>query len=364
MATSAPSDLIGLLSDLVAYPTESRQVEVSEKCFKYLADYITDRSMRVELRNSNGFPSLVATTRKTPKPKVVLQAHLDVVPADAKQYKLQEKAGKLYGRGVYDMKFAVACYLQLVDDLKEELDQYDFAIMLTSDEELGGKNGVGYHIEHGFSGGVCILPDGGNDWHIEAGNNGVWMIELTAHGRSAHGSRPWEGENAIDKLTAAVIEIKSLFKESAPHKCSITVSRISGGHAINQVPDDATATLDMRFVDDDHHQAKRAKIESIASKAKLTIKTIAEEPVGNIDLKHPAIKSFAKVAAKVRGKQLGECRSFGSSDARFFTAKGIPAIVVRPAGGGAHSSEEWIDKTDLIQFYEVLKAYIKETAKA
>ncbi len=356
--------LTGILAKLVAFPTESRRTGVSEECFKYVAEYLLRRSMHVKLHNSGGFPSLIATTHETAKPKVVLQAHLDVVPAESALYNLREEDGKLYGRGVYDMKFAAACYLQLVEELKGELGQYDFAIMLTSDEELGGKNGTGYLVEQGFSAGVCVLPDGGNDWHMEAGNNGVWMIELTATGRSAHGSRPWEGENAIEKLTAALLEIRSLFEEAAPHKCSITVSRISGGHAINQVPDDATATIDMRFVNDDHYQAKRAKIENIASKAKLTIKTLAKEPVGNIDLEHPAIKSFAKVASKVRGQELGECRSFGSSDARYFTAQGIPSIVVRPNGGGAHSSEEWIDKADLLEFYEVLKAYIKEAAKA
>jgi len=54
-------------------------------------------------------------------------------------------------------------------------------------------------------------------------------------------------------------------------------------------------------------------------------------------------------------------KSHGSSDARFFLEKGIPAILIRPVGGNLHSEKEWIDIKSLEVFYEVLKEFIKVT---
>jgi len=285
---------------------------------QYAEELLRTRGMAVSHHKSNGFPSLVGTTTGTKTPKILLQAHLDVVPGRKTLCTMAEKDGKLYGRGVFDMKFAVACYMQLVEDLKHEISDYDFGIMLTSDEEIGGEDGVGYLLEQGYGADVCILPDGGNAWEIENASNGVWHIRLMAKGKTAHGSRPWEGVNAIEGLARAVLEIREAFGEHNYKRSSITVSQIKGGVAINQVPATAEATLDMRFIDAEDYKLKRSAVESIAKAHRLEIHELSQQDPGKIDLKDPAIANFIKVADRIRGKPLGQARSCGSSDARFF----------------------------------------------
>ncbi len=363
MKKVSPIGAVEHLSKLVSFQTVSGCSDEVDTCFDYLEDYLSGHNLHLKRITSDGFPSLFATTRPTTAPTVLLQAHIDVVPAKATSFTFTEKAGKLYGRGVYDMKFAAACYLQLVDDLKANLGDYDFGIMFTSDEEINGKNGVCYLLEKGYGAEVCILPDGGNDWHIETTCNAVWITRLVSEGVSAHGSRPWEGRNAINNLVEALGEIRSLFGELEPFKNSITISKIQGGEAINQVPDQAEATIDMRFTSDHEYAANREKIENIAKDRKLTLKTVAYVASRNVDTSQPTIKEFLDIAAHLHGQAITKTHSFGASDACYFANHGIPTIVIRPNGGGAHSDHEWIDKAELLKFYELIKTYVIQTTK-
>jgi len=70
----------------------------------------------------------------------VYSAHVDVVAGDESLFTLRTSGDKLSGRGAYDMKFAIAAYMQLVDELQGTLNAYDFSIMITTDEEYGGRD--------------------------------------------------------------------------------------------------------------------------------------------------------------------------------------------------------------------------------
>jgi succinyl-diaminopimelate desuccinylase len=363
MDSEIETGVYDLLAELVAMPSESRRPADINNCFNYLENYLSNYDFQLHRHESNGFPSLMVTTQITKRPKILLQAHLDVVPGKTESYAVTERDNKLYGRGVYDMKFAAACYLQLVHDLRDSLGDYDFGLMLTSDEEVGGEDGVGYLLEQGYGAEVCLLPDGGNDWQIETTSNGLWMIKLVAAGKTAHGSRPWEGRNAINNLVEGLSEIQSLFGELKPHKSSVTISQISGGEAINQVPDHAEATVDMRFVSAADYDDYRQAIELIAKTQHLTITTEAAVAASTIDMTQPAMTQFLDIAAEVRGQPLGTTHSFGATDARFFAAQNIPVIILRPTGGGHHSDDEWLDKAEFFKFYELLKAYVTRAGR-
>lgn len=355
--------MLTILSDLIAFRTRSGDPAETKACFDYIYACLSKSSMHITLHSNEGLPSIVATAQAGKHPKVLLQAHLDVVPAAPNFYKLSEKDGRLHGRGVFDMKFAAACYLKLVKDLKNELDTYDFGIMFTSDEEIGGENGVKYLLNNGYGADVCLLPDGGNNWQIETTCNAVWIIRVIASGKSAHGSRPWEGFNAINKLVAALSEIQDIFGALEPFKNSITVSKIHGGSALNQVPDHAEAVIDMRFINDKERIKCSKKIQKIIQSHELQLEVVATVKARSVDITQREIASFLKVAEQHIGKPIDSTHSFGASDACYFADHDIPTIVIRPTGDGAHSNHEWIDKAELFQFYDVIKTYITQTTK-
>lgn len=358
MSHSTSSSVLSILSDLMGFQTVSGHTKEVDACFDYLATFLEEYDLQVVRLTSNGFPSIVATSQTTKTPKVLLQAHIDVVPAKPGLFRLTERDDRLYGRGVFDMKFAAACYLQLIHELQDKLADYDFGIMFTSDEEIGGENGVSYALDQGYGAKVCILPDGGNDWHIETTCNAVWIVRITADGQSAHGSRPWEGQNAIDELVEGLSEIQSVFGELKPHKNSITISKIQGGSAMNQVPDHAEAILDMRFINDQEYEQHLTLIKKIVDTRGLQLEKVALVKARSVDITQPQIASFLTIAKQVTGEPITKTHSFGASDACYFANHGIPTIVIRPTGGCHHGDNEWIDKHGLLQFYEVIKEYI------
>lgn len=363
MRSAVSSDVISILSDLISFKTVSGQANEVDKCFDYLETFLSDRNLHVTRLASNGFPSIVATSQAAKAPRVLLQAHIDVVPAKLTAFKLTETAGRFHGRGVFDMKFAAACYLQLASDLVSDLQNYDFGMMFTADEEIGGENGVSYLLNKGYGANVCLLPDGGDNWCLEKTCNAVWIVRIRADGQSAHGSRPWEGRNAINSLLEVLREIQMVFGELKPYNNSITISKIQGGSAMNQVPDQAEAILDMRFIDDHEYTKHCTAINKIVKSNKLQLETVVFVKSRNVDVTQPEVCSFLEIAELVRGKPITKTHSLGASDACYFAASGIPTIVIRPTGGGAHSDHEWIDKAELLKFYELIKTYITQTAK-
>jgi len=363
MKTNNPSQLADILRDLVAIQTVEDKIPCKFEIINYVADRLRSNKLIIRTGSSGGLPWLVATTQSNTNPRVLLQAHLDVVPANDESFMMHELNNRYFGRGVFDMKFAVACYLLLVSNLGDSINKYDFGIMLTTDEEIGGENGVGYLLEQGYGGDICILPDGGDNWVLESQCNGVWLVEVIAHGKTAHGSRPWEGDNAIVKLLDCVSKIQRIFPMNNHDKNTLTISKIQGGKAMNQVPSEARVTLDMRFIDQKAYSEKRIEIESCVQKSGLELETIARVDSIEADTTQPEISKFMEIAQKVRGKPIECGRSYGASDAHYFTRRGIPTIVMRPEGGGAHSDSEWIDKTGLYMFYEVIRTYVREQAR-
>ena len=91
--------------------------------------------MFVDRQKCGEYGFLLTSTQPTQIPAVLLAAHVDVVGGPNELFQLRQAGGKLFGRGVYDMKGAIAGYLVLVDTLQKHLRQYDFGILVTSDEE-------------------------------------------------------------------------------------------------------------------------------------------------------------------------------------------------------------------------------------
>lgn len=362
MKTTQESDpeLEKILADLVAFRTVSGNSQAATRCLDYAETYLSERGMKITRREFRGFPALVATTGRTKSPKILLQAHVDVVAAPDACYTLHEKDGKLFGRGVFDMKFAAAVFLKVADSLGARLKDHDFGIMLTSDEEVGGTDGVKALLDAGYGAEVCVLPDAGDDWCLETSHKGTWIGRASAAGTAAHGSRPWEGDNAIDRLMDALREIRDLFSGQNTDSDTLSVNTIAGGAVFNQIADKAEAVMDLRFLSNDNYARIRREIDRIASRYDVSLETVRQINVAKTDASHPLVLPFLRIAERQRGKPLGRVRSLGVSDAHYLLARGIPVILVRPEGGSAHGDHEWINKQGFHEYYRIVRAYVEE----
>ncbi|HJP96124.1 MAG TPA: M20/M25/M40 family metallo-hydrolase [Candidatus Saccharimonadales bacterium] len=354
------------LQNLVAMPTVSGNHQANNKALDYVESFCVAHGLHVKRFVFNGFGALVATTVKDSKtPKVMLTGHLDVVPAPAELFTLREEAGKWFGRGVYDMKFAIAAYMAVIDQLaaSKTLLQYDLGLMLTTDEELGGHNGILRLVEMGYKPGICILPDGGEDWNIETLAKGLSYGHMYAAGKTAHGSRPWDGESAIFKLLDAIAELRVLFADQKINSSSLNVGQIDGGEAINQIPSKAHATLDIRYISDEARKQLYPQIQEIFARHEITYEEEFYDLPVVTDLEHPLVKPFIESVQKVTNYTPTGTLSVGGSDARHLAKVGVPAILTHPPGGNQHGADEWISKQGALQFQDVLLDYLDKTAR-
>jgi succinyl-diaminopimelate desuccinylase len=363
--------IVELLSHLVRFPTITRDHATNRAALDWVEQQLHGLPLRVKHIDNHGTASLVATTPavKNPKhPRLWLAAHMDVVPGAASTFNPVVRGGKLYGRGAFDMKFAIAVYIALFKQLGADLAKYDLGLMITTDEEVGGETGVRWLLDQGFRGEAVYNPDSGGSWLIEVGAKGILWWEITATGSSAHASRPWEGVNAIDNLIRFVDNVRSHLAsepcgDPAHWHTTLNFGMIQGGAAANQVPDSATARLDIRLTPDN----SIAEIASWIDAAKQAVPGVkAKALLSYAPYRIPdtaPVKLLKDIATEVTGHTPADTFSHGTSDARHFAAHGIPTVTVSPTGGGYHAPGEWVDIEDLGRFYEVTRRFIDAWTK-
>ena len=360
-----------ILKKLISFRTLSDNFETQREALNWIKKEIENLPLWIKEEKSKNWSSLLITTQKTKRPFLWLQAHLDVVPGPSFLFRPKIKKGKLYGRGAFDMKFAIACYLKILKDLSKDLQKYNFGIMITTDEEIGGENGVKFLLEKGYLSKVCFLPDGGENWKAQLWAKGAIFFKIEAFGKPSHGSRPWKGENAIEKLILFLQELKKHFP---PEPCqdknhlhnTLNIGKFEGGAIVNKVPEKATAFIDIRFLP----KIKKKEIKKLLLKVKrelkmknLSFKEITFAESFGIESSNEYLNFFFEIAKEKFGIKKSFTISHGSSDGRFFAQKDIPVLMIRPKGGGAHSNQEWIDVKDLPRYCEVLKEFVKGVSK-
>ena len=353
---------IALLRGLIAMPTVTGDLAGNNLALDYIDNFLSSRGMHVRRKDYEDYGTLVATTHRTKKPKVMLTAHLDVVPASESHFTMQRKDGKLYGRGVWDMKNAIASYMALVDELKDNLKAYDFGIMIFTDDE-GRDLGVENMLEDGYSCEVSILPDGSDDWQLESGAKGALYAKVKVAGKSVHGSRPWQGDSASLKLLHLLNELSEHFTEQAPHSDTLNIGRIRSGQTWNQLPENAEADVDIRSLTLEKQEQALALLKHLCKKYSANMEIVLRAMPVVHDFSNPYMHQFAASIERVIGIKNVGALSHGGSDANRFMRRDIPCVVFRPTGNGLHGENEWIDEQGYLQMRPVLKDYLEHVAR-
>ncbi|MFC3276084.1 M20/M25/M40 family metallo-hydrolase [Agromyces mediolanus] len=163
--------------------------------------------------------------RDPEKPALVLHGHLDVVPADPRNWSVDPFAGEvrdgmLWGRGAVDMKDMDAMMLTALGDILRSGRQpeRELVVAFFADEEAGGDYGAHWLVEHhpelfagateaiSEVGGYSITVGGTRAYLLQTGEKSLLWVRLVATGTAAHGSRLIH-DNAVTKLAEAVARI-------------------------------------------------------------------------------------------------------------------------------------------------------------
>ncbi len=357
-------EAVKLLSELVRFRTTEGNPEGISKCADFIVKCLKRKGIFVNVHERNGKISIVATLEKTKKPDLFFNAHFDVVPAPLQLFVPKIDGDRLYGRGSEDCKAQVAILMLLLLHFSAQKKKPSIGIMLTSDEEVGGHDGVEYLLsELGYSSKFALVADGGDDFDIVTRHKAILQVKVSATGKSAHSSRYWEGgENAIEKLIAAYAKIKEMFPElKAPAwKTTASLNKISGGDAINKVPDYAELCIDIRRTDEDSEDEIMRKLKSVSG---VKVEKVASSEMLITSENNSYIRMLKSSAEKVLKRRIRTHYEHGATDARFFSAKGIPAVVFKPLGFGAHSDSEHVIISSLKPYFEVLVDFAEASEK-
>lgn len=363
-------EIVELAKKLIAFKTVAGNTAEIAACFDFIKKYFTAEIKQgkiiVREYEKNGVLSLVLANSNTLNPDILLNGHIDVVNAESKDFTPYIKNGKLYARGAADMKSQIATMILALKEFVNNGAKKSIALMLTSDEEIGGKNGVGYLINDiGYKGKVAIIPDAGENFELNIKEKGVLWIKAIATGKSSHGSQPWLGENAIVKLIKFYENIQKKFpplrkiKSAYQDGISMNIGKILGGKSVNAVPDHAEIYIDFRYSKKSDKNLIITALKTLTRKHKLIFEIIEDMDASETDPDNSYLKKFKSITEKIINKKMKFTKSTGCSCSRFFSTKNIPVILTSPNYRNIHADNEWIQIKDLDKFYNILMTFLQ-----
>lgn len=356
--------LLQTTQELVAIPsTEDRPEELQRAVDFCIAFCEQVPDLIVRQYQSGTKPSAVISTQDTLEPDVMFVGHLDVVSAHDHSFTPELDGEILRGRGVCDMKGPIAAMLHAFVDSISANPECNIALMLTTDEEVGGFDGVKYLVDTvGYRANVVIVPDGGDHpARVVNRNKASWILRVVAQGVSGHGSRPWLGENAIERLMQAFQKIRQLFPDvMSPDQWTntVTISQVGGGGSVNQIPDEAWAVLDVRLTE--NTDATQFLLQMKAAAAPCSIEILEEGQLGFTKETNEYLALYAEIAQERLKCDVEFTTSCGANDGRYFSAVGVPVICSRPISGDQHSEHEWVNMDSLVDLYEIYVRFVEE----
>jgi len=305
-------ELISVTSNLIRFQTVSPPSNTLE-CAEYIKSYFESAGLEVsfharEKEKVNVHVRVPGGSDKT----LIWLGHLDVVPAGMREKWRHNPFGgvvegeKIYGRGASDMKGSCAAAMIAAKVLSEinEKNRATVDFWFTCDEEVGSPDGTRWLVKEGLiQGDACVIGDSlsksPREPYIDVGCKGYLRLRLRAFGKTAHGSMPFYGDNAIDKLLQAIEQVKRvggyrlklpaeledsirssinyLLKnrdlteerknaiEGAFHYPTVSLTMISGGIKVNVIPDYAEASFDIRITPGVNPEVVAEKLRELIS---------------------------------------------------------------------------------------------------
>jgi acetylornithine deacetylase len=330
----------------------------------------------------SGSPNVVGIWRGEGGGKsLILNGHIDVVPSgDREQWeddpfsgKIED--GKMYGRGVTDMKggniamlYAVECLKQLGIQLKGDV------IFQSVVEEESGGSGTLAAILRGYKADATLIPEP-TGMKIFPKQQGSMWFRIKVKGRSAHGGTRYEGVSAIEKSMLVVDAVRKLETErnekisdplyqNIPIPIPINIGSIRGGEWPSSVPDLVELQGRMGVApEEEMEDAKRAMVEALSS---LEDDWLKEHPPvvewfgaqwvpGMIEPDHELMNRLIHAYRSVRGEEpLIEASPWGTDGGLLAKVGGTPAIVFGPGVTGmAHYPNEYIELDKVVECAEI-----------
>lgn len=296
---------------------------------------------------------LLGSMRGEGNGNVLLLGHTDTVypVGTAGERPLRIDGETIYGPGVCDMKGCILSALYAIEALlaMEKRPFGELRFLCVSDEEILSRHCISL-IEEACRDcqGALVLEAARANGDIVSSRKGNTGYTLIAHGRSAHaGVEPEKGYNAITEIAHQVLQFQSL--NGWRDGITINAGLITGGTAINVVPEFAQARFDLRYLHTQDRIATEARwhemmMQKLVAGTELTLEASpdSKEPM----LSTPEslkLAQWAQEIALLLGFSMNHVATGGSSDGSYVSHFGVPVLDgLGPIGGLDHSPGEYL----------------------
>jgi succinyl-diaminopimelate desuccinylase len=348
-----------LAERLITYDTST--LDGIKAAAGFVKGWLESHEIEVKDGALHDLPVLAATVGPDEGPTIVLHGHIDVVPGRREQFDPRIEDDRLIGRGAYDMKGGLAGMMCALRDLRDQRDVRVHFVCVSDEEsdEPWDYRGSDYVVEKGYVGDFAITGEP-TDLRIGVQSKGVLALHLEVTGKSAHGSTPWQGDNAVLKAVDAFRSIQAMpFAREASDlfdRPSISLGRILGGDRINKVPDLCAIDVDIRYLPGQDPDAILNGIEELPD---VTVEVVFARDPAIVARDEPHVRALAETVARWTPEDRISIGRDGASDANSFLDAGVPAVEFGPIGGGHHGPDEWVSVESLAHYREALVEFVR-----
>jgi acetylornithine deacetylase len=349
-----------------------------KKIAEYIHAYMKKLGIKTIKQNvvSNRFNVIGILSGKGSGKTLLLNGHMDTVGITGMEIdplKARDKNGYISGRGSADMKSGISAMLASCEAILSSriILGGDVIFSFVIDEEYKSIGTEKLLEAFNAQGAIVCEP---TDLKIGLAHKGFVWADVNIFGKSAHGSRPEEGIDAIMKAGKFLCEIDNLGGKKLNKKRhpllgypSVHCSTIIGGKELSTYPDFCRIQLERRTVPGETRYSFKNELDEIIKKLKSGDQTFDgqafirfERPPLVTGMTESIVKSLREAYQKVLEKKpvLGGISWW--MDSALISSAGIPAVAFGPAGKGLHGAEETVDFRSVVKTASVLTQTIFE----
>jgi succinyl-diaminopimelate desuccinylase len=338
---------------------------------EYLVDVAGRHGLQAELQPlDEGRANCLVRLPGGDAPSLVFSGHLDVVPPgeqpwDHDPFGADVENGRIYGRGSADMKGGVASILAAMIGLQKAgfRPSGDVVLAATAGEEAGLYGAKAMVDGRSLAGAGHLVVAEASNLNVFVAEKGVLWMDVHYYGRTAHGSMPWLGVNAVSAMARLIPVLESYpfhFEESPSlGSPTLSVNMIDGGNKTNVVPDHCRIVLDMRTVPSQNHQELVAEVrrqaeavaQSVSGEVRVDITVDQDNRAVETDPHLPLVEALVASVRSVTGRQ-PELRgvTYATDGAVLAPGFDIPMMICGPGTPGIiHQPDEYVEIEQLVQ---------------
>ena len=315
-------------------------------------------------------PNVVARVGTPGGRTLMFNGHLDVVGVEGMRHSpfdAAERDGRLYGRGSADMKAGVAAMCAAAALAGDGLAHGEVIVAAVADEEYASR-GTRALVERGIRADAAIVTEPTGLAIMPAHRGFVW-VELTFHGRAAHGSRYDVGIDAIRHAGLVLAELDVLDAGPLVHRthpllghASLHAALISGGEGMSTYPDRCALKIERRTMPGETPSRIMAEIEAACARVRerrpelhVDLSLLLAQSPSDVGLDAPVVRALRDAldhqAIPVRVEGMSAW-----TDCAILNDAGIPAICFGPGDIAlAHGPEEYVEIEQIQQSTAVLE---------